>query len=167
MFGSNDFEPPFLPFFGLSHKLRESRKMAAYDEVDRELSIAERNASPTRFSSGVRGSDEIERVISASSTSSASSRESVQHRPTGMSRVPTQPDLQRHPTVLSRINTAKSQHSGTVGRSVTSRRSKKPLPEFGAGKPYPPELPNREDYVVEFDGPDDPLHAQNWPLRKK
>jgi DHA1 family multidrug resistance protein-like MFS transporter len=28
-------------------------------------------------------------------------------------------------------------------------------------------LPEREEYVVEFDGEHDPLHAQNWPLRKK
>ncbi|KAL2156838.1 hypothetical protein VTH06DRAFT_4215 [Thermothelomyces fergusii] len=83
-----------------------------------------------------------------------------------MSRVETQRDLERDPTELSRIQTARSQHSGTVGRSK-SKEWKKPLPNFGAGKPYPPLLPNQEDYVVEFDGPDDPLHAQNWPLRKK
>jgi len=85
----------------------------------------------------------------------------------GMSRVSTQRDLERHPTEISRIQTARSQHSGTVGRSATSRQSRKPLPAFGAGKPYPPLLPDQEDYVVEFDGPDDPMHAQNWPLRKK
>ena len=38
---------------------------------------------------------------------------------------------------------------------------------MGAGKPYPPMLPEMEEYVVEFDGFDDPRHAQNWPLRKK
>lgn len=85
-----------------------------------------------------------------------------------MSRQVTQRDLERHPTELSRIHTAKSQHSGTVGRSVTSRsRKSKPLPEFGAGKPYPPVLPDQEEYVVEFDGPHDPIHAQNWPMKKK
>jgi DHA1 family multidrug resistance protein-like MFS transporter len=41
------------------------------------------------------------------------------------------------------------------------------MPNFGAGKPFPPQLPEREEYVVEFDGPDDPLHAQNWPMKKK
>jgi DHA1 family multidrug resistance protein-like MFS transporter len=41
------------------------------------------------------------------------------------------------------------------------------MPDFGAGKSYPPPLPDREEYVVEFSGPDDPLHAMNWPLRKK
>ncbi|KJZ78802.1 hypothetical protein HIM_01575 [Hirsutella minnesotensis 3608] len=51
--------------------------------------------------------------------------------------------------------------------SVSTASSRKPLPAFGAGKPYPPPLPEREEYVVEFDGPDDPLHAQNWPMRKK
>ncbi|POR32931.1 Putative transporter, partial [Tolypocladium paradoxum] len=58
----------------------------------------------------------------------------------------------------------------TVGggpRSRTSTRPSRPLPAFGAGKPFPPPLPEQEEYVVEFDGPDDPLHAQNWPLRKK
>lgn len=92
-----------------------------------------------------------------------------------MSRLPTQRDdvvdLERHPTALSRIQTARSQHSATVGASLRSRtatrHSKTPLPAFGAGKPYPPPLPEREEYVVEFDGPDDPLHAHNWPLKKK
>lgn len=86
-----------------------------------------------------------------------------------MSRVSTQNDLERHPTELSRIATARSQHNATVGASVrtTSRADRKPLPSMGAGKPYPPELPEMDEYVVEFDGPDDPLHAQNWPLRKK
>jgi len=81
----------------------------------------------------------------------------------------TQRDLERHPTVLERIQTSKSQHAGTVGRSVTgkSRESRRPLPEMGLGKPYPPLLPERDEYVVEFDGPDDPLHAQNWPMKKK
>ncbi|GLA03845.1 hypothetical protein AnigIFM60653_003861 [Aspergillus niger] len=36
---------------------------------------------------------------------------------------------------------------------------------FGRGRPHPPLLPNREDYVVDFDGPDDPAFPQNWPMR--
>lgn len=80
-------------------------------------------------------------------------------------------DLVRHPTALSRIQTGRSQHSQTIGASIrsrtVSRHSKKPLPNFGGGKPFPPPLPEREEYVVEFDGPDDPMHAQNWPLKKK
>ena len=68
---------------------------------------------------------------------------------------------------MSRIHTQRSQHEGTVGEGVRSRASKRPLMPMGAGKPYPPPLPAREEYVVEFDGPDDPLHGQNWSLRKK
>lgn len=147
------------------------------NDVDRRLEDAELDAaSPTSTSRHhdfpQRRSEEIERVISASSVSTVSSTGPT-HRGVGvgMSRVSTQRDLERHPTELSRIQTQKSQHSATVGRDFKSRRSSraslKPLPNFGAGKPYPPLLPNQEDFVVEFDGPDDLLHPLNWSLRKK
>jgi len=139
------------------------------DAVDRDLIEAEQQASPQRYRQ--RASDEIERVASASSASTTSSsggsRTASARRALAMSRLSTQRDLERHPTELDRIQTARSQHSTTVGRTVTSRTPKRPLPGFGAGKPLPPPLPAQEEYVVEFDGPDDPLHAQNWPLRKK
>ncbi|KAL4899162.1 major facilitator superfamily domain-containing protein [Aspergillus multicolor] len=50
--------------------------------------------------------------------------------------------LERHRTALSRIATQRS-------------------------KAYSPPLPENEEYVVEFAGPGDPLHPQNWPTRKK
>lgn len=77
--------------------------------------------------------------------------------------------LERHPTALERIETHRSQHLFTVGSHIRSRRSStlKDLPKFGANKPYPPALPEQEEYVVEFNGPDDPTHAQNWPTKKK
>jgi DHA1 family multidrug resistance protein-like MFS transporter len=143
--------------------------------VDRYIENSERDASPERFGP-LRHSEKeeihepIARTPTASSSSSSSSNASDIERD-AMSRVPTQRDnivdLERHETALSRIHTQRTQHSGTVGASLKSRASKKPLPAFGAGKPYPPALPERESYVVEFDGPDDPLHAQNWPLKKK
>lgn len=138
------------------------------DEIDRELIAAERGASPDNYER--RASNEIERVLSASSVSTASSTGDAFRR--NLSHVSTQNDLERHPTALSRIATARSQHVNTVGSGgirsrTTSRASRHPLPAFGAGKPYPPPLPAQEEYVVEFDGPNDPLHAQNWPLRKK
>lgn len=120
------------------------------------------------------GHEEIARTTTMSSiatTSTSSSDASEPAREGTMSRLPTQRDdtvdLERHATALSRIETQRTQHSQTVGGSVRSRPSRKPLPAFGAGKPYPPPLPEREAYVVEFDGVDDPLHAQNWPLKKK
>jgi len=117
--------------------------------------------------------EEHEPIARTTSSSSASSSDPGTEVPqdNGMSRYPTHPDnagdLERQRTVMSRIETHRSQHTATVGASLKSRHSKKPLPAFGAGKPYPPPLPEREEYVVEFDGPDDPMHSQNWPVRQK
>ncbi|KAJ5812598.1 hypothetical protein N7474_008899 [Penicillium riverlandense] len=106
--------------------------------------------------------------VSSSSSSSSSSQDAMDY----LSRVQTAHSqrgagLERHPTALSRIATQRSQHTATVGAGLKPRVSRKPLPEFGAGKAYPPLLPAREEYVVEFVGPDDPLHPQNWPTMKK
>ncbi len=146
------------------------------DIVDRDLEKAERAASPGRFpprashegaKEASHGAEDLARAGTYSSSTSSSSG-SIIREEIGMSRRATQRDtLERHPTELSRIQTGRSQHSSTVGRGLKSRESKKPLPEFGGGKPYPPPLPEREEYVVEFDGPDDPLHAMNWTIKKK
>ncbi|OJJ42850.1 hypothetical protein ASPZODRAFT_136992 [Penicilliopsis zonata CBS 506.65] len=110
---------------------------------------------------------------SATSSGSSSSLE-FHHAPLqGLQSRTTQPDLdlERLRTTtslaLSRRETQRLQHSLTVGRSIASRRSKGELPPFGGGKPYPPQLPDIEDYVVDFDGPDDPLYPQNWRLGTK
>jgi DHA1 family multidrug resistance protein-like MFS transporter len=67
---------------------------------------------------------------------------------------------------LDRIHTYQLQQQYTVGstRSRTPRDQWLPL---GAGKPHPPPLPDPEDYVVEFEGSDDPMHPQNWPMSKR
>ena len=147
------------------------------DNVDRDLSRAVRDASPERFpdnfpadapspTAAVTKAERRDTMTSLGSTASSSSA-SIVREPMTMSRVNTQRDLDRHPTELDRIETHRTLHDSTVGRTNTSRRSKKPLPNFGGGKEYPPNLPAQEEYVVEFDGPDDPMHPQNWPLRKK
>ena len=67
---------------------------------------------------------------------------------------------------LDRIHTYQLQQQYTVG----STRSRAPRDEWlpiGAGKPYPPALPDPEDYVVEFEGADDPMHPHNWPMKKR
>ena len=151
------------------------------DVVSNDLVRAERDArKPERFPapypepaaapSTSNGADQakLERTATAATSSTGSSSSiSTADGEQRMSRLNTQRDLERHPTALSRIQTQKSQHLGTVGRSTTTRKSQKPLPNFGAGKPFPPPLPAMEDYVVEFDGPDDPLHPQNWPMKRK
>lgn len=159
------------------------------------MSATERTASPERWPAApreefeVQPSEEVERPImatekeelrrqiTAGSTSSSDlgERDRRPLPPNTVSRMSTQRDdvsgLERHPTALSRIQTARSQHSNTLGAGIrsrtTTRQSKTPMPNFGGGKPFPPPLPEREEYVVEFDGPNDPLHAQNWPLGKK
>ena len=75
--------------------------------------------------------------------------------------------LDRHPTAVSRIEAHRLQHMQTVGSRKFVSREGVTLPDFGSGKPYPPPLPEREEYVVEFSGFDDPRHAQNFPMRKK
>lgn len=165
------------------------------DKADQWMRDVERDASPERFpgsahSSSVRPeqharpADTVEKndtltrsatAQSSSSSSSSSSGISIQREEIGISRIPTERDdaagLERHATALSRIQTGRSQQNFTVGGGLrsrtTTRESKKPLPAFGGGKQYPPMLPARDEYVVEFDGPEDPLHAQNWPLMRK
>ena len=73
--------------------------------------------------------------------------------------------LERHPTALQRIDDHRLQHSQTVG--TTRSKPWKELPDFGGGKEYPPLLPEREEYVVEFSGHDDPTHPQNWTSKRK
>lgn len=149
---------------------------------DRELGQAETSASP--YSPG-QPSDhhheqqyhyETERPPSLSSSDSYSSSVDRYRSPrlNSLHSRNTELDLERQRTTasqaLSRIETGRIQHALTVGgESVKSRLSttKGPLPPFGDGKPYPPHLPERDDYVVGFDGPGDPTFPQNWPLMRK
>lgn len=75
--------------------------------------------------------------------------------------------IDRHPTAIERIEAHRLQHMQTVGSSKPLISEGMELPDFGGGKPYPPPLPEREEYVVEFSGHDDPRHAQNFPMKKK
>ncbi|KAJ5787307.1 Major facilitator superfamily domain general substrate transporter [Penicillium paradoxum] len=120
-----------------------------------------------------RNSAEAERPITSGSFgSSLSSSSSFEYDPQvhRLQSRNTELDLERHRTgtsrALSRTETQRTQHALTVGESLKSRPSRAPLPPFGGGKAYPPLLPAREDYVVEFDGPDDPLYPLNWPVTK-
>lgn len=53
---------------------------------------------------------------------------------------------------------------GQVYDSVEKRQG---ALSMGAGKPIPPPLPDSKEYIVEFDGPDDPGHPLNWSLTVK
>ncbi|KAL4948708.1 major facilitator superfamily domain-containing protein [Aspergillus filifer] len=67
---------------------------------------------------------------------------------------------------LDRINTYRLQQQETVGSSRSRVPREQWLP-LGAGKPYPPDLPSVEAYIVEFEGSDDPMHPQNWSMRRR
>lgn len=136
------------------------------DEISQNLEKAELDAGRSHHSVD-QGSHAARTDSIASSGSVSSSSPSELEGGANIECIQTSYDLERNPTALSRIATQRSQHSGTVGAGLKPRVSKKALPPFGAGKPYPPPLPEKEAYVVEFDGPDDPLHPQNWTLKKK
>ena len=115
--------------------------------------------------------DDSDRSVSSSSasSSSASSVRLEEIRTANMSRTTTSRinRSETHPDALDRIETHRTQHSSTVGAIKSRKTTQKEIPAMGAGKPYPPMLPEMEEYVVEFDGFDDPRHAQNWPMRSK
>ncbi|KOS46818.1 hypothetical protein ACN38_g2213 [Penicillium nordicum] len=67
---------------------------------------------------------------------------------------------------LERINTYRLQHRSTVGSGIGVTPPDQWLP-LGAGKPHPPALPDPEQYIVEFNDANDPLHPQNWSLKRK
>ncbi|KAK9431225.1 major facilitator superfamily domain-containing protein [Lipomyces doorenjongii] len=71
------------------------------------------------------------------------------------------------PVTLQRMESARSIHSEIMGCKLRKKRVLGLLPPFGAGKDYPVQPPDIETYIVEFDGADDPMHPQNWTVRKK
>jgi MFS transporter, DHA1 family, multidrug resistance protein len=122
---------------------RDFEKAEAEREAQRRASLASTDSSSTGSSSSVHAG-----LSSAATASLARTR--------------------THPIEQHRTQTHRLQHSQTVGAHPTkSKVPSTPLPEFGGGKPYPPPLPEREEYVVEYDGKDDPLHPQNWLFKKK
>ncbi|KAK9482109.1 major facilitator superfamily domain-containing protein [Lipomyces starkeyi] len=70
---------------------------------------------------------------------------------------------------LEQIQSQISIQRETAGdlNKLESSNSSFPLPAFGGGKDYPPIPPDRENYVVEFDGAGDPMHPQNWRASRK
>ncbi|KAK9378018.1 major facilitator superfamily domain-containing protein [Kockiozyma suomiensis] len=82
---------------------------------------------------------------------------------------PSHPEQDDDPNLLQRVRTAISIASETIGtpKQLEFTKSGQALPAFGGGKPFPPLVQNRESYVVEFDGPNDPIHPQNYALLKK
>jgi MFS transporter, DHA1 family, multidrug resistance protein len=149
------------------------------DIVDRDLERAEVQATRTWSArSSLERQREFEKAEAERKTERRASRISTDSSSTGSSSsvggglssavTASLARTRTHPIEQHRTETHRLQHSQTVGAHPTkTRASTKSLPEFGGGKPYPPPLPEREEYVVEYDGKDDPLHPQNWLFKKK
>ncbi len=146
--------------------------LAAKEEERKEEEVAPLSPTSTNTSSSSASSRSrrLDQIRTAHSTATSHDRR------TSDGNILHLHPTERHPEAIARIETHRSQHRSTVGaaavesrltRTLSRRKPEKPLPSLGAGKPFPPQLPDREEYVVEFDGADDPLHAQNWPMKKK
>lgn len=164
------FLSSFEPEFFLQNIMDVVSRDIEKAEIDADRghdSITQTHAEPTTVQHArTRSHSSSPSSSSSVSSSDNSSRSGNLGVSTTVSRTYTQRDLERHPTALSRIATQRSQHGATVG-ALHSRASQGTLPAFGAGKPYPPLLPDKEEYVVEFDGPEDSSHPHNWPFKKK
>ncbi|EGV62000.1 hypothetical protein CANTEDRAFT_115464 [Yamadazyma tenuis ATCC 10573] len=76
-------------------------------------------------------------------------------------------ELSRYESNVSASRTLSRRLTGADELIEKAKESKEPLPQMGGGRPYPPTLPDREQFIVSYDGPDDPIHPHNFPLRKK
>lgn len=78
--------------------------------------------------------------------------------------------LSRRPTNLNEVELERIETYCLQQRSTVESGAPVPREEWlpmGAGKPYPPILPDPEQFVVEFTDANDPLHPQNWSMRRK
>lgn len=162
----------------MSYDPRNERNLDNANVVDRDMVLSEREASRNYVSPvHERRESEIQRERTQQSALSEESSSSDSASERSMSRIATASAAGRvstnatrtrtHPLENHRTHTHALQQVQTVGATSTKSKKEKPLPNFGGGKPYPPPLPPYEDYVVEFDGPDDPLHPQNWAFKRK
>ncbi|CAN6674667.1 polyamine transporter 1 [Trichomonascus vanleenenianus] len=82
-------------------------------------------------------------------------------------------DLEANPVPLTRTVTGGSEFSRAdqdmLTRVLTSGTHRPHRSDFhlGGGRPCPPDLPERDQWRVDFNGPDDPEFPHNWPMRRK
>ena len=152
---------------------RRSRRSQASREPAREPVEEVEEVQPIRSHDGPYGTPNETGSISSSVSSRRGRSDRMRSRQMStLSKTSTKMErdimayIDRHPTAIDRIEHHRLQHMQTVGSRKT-RPDDFELPDFGGGKEYPPLLPEREEYVVEFSGHDDPRHAQNFPMKKK
>jgi DHA1 family multidrug resistance protein-like MFS transporter len=125
------------------------------DTIDRDIEAAEIEASPENYL-------QDHAVHTTTGTSSEGSSNTLFTLAGLQAR-------KSHPTELDRISTYRTIHASTVGALASPKDDSRiqKVKTLGAGKVFAPADYNVEDFLVEFDGHDDPLHPQNWPMRKR
>ncbi|CAH2353576.1 polyamine transporter 1 [[Candida] railenensis] len=76
-------------------------------------------------------------------------------------------DLSRH--MSNAVASREISRKLTGGEKLLEKanNTNEPMPVMGGGRDYPPPIGDREIYSVTFDGPKDPEHPHNWPLKTK
>jgi len=167
-----DASPPNDPWPGMQREEVEAAPRAEEEEERPQAHSAHDGRHMSIASTGSSSSSSFSSVAQESIRPNGQ-RQRTHHLDSTLTQTSTQVEeklfayLDRHPTAIQRVQDHRLQHIGTVGSRKSGPLDTAQLPNFGGKKPYPPPLPAQEEYVVEFDGHDDPLHAQNWPLRKK
>ena len=173
-FATQDPDDKFTPEYERVHSEYAARQQTRRAESQQSRRSTEPRAEPAEeveevedrprhHRDGPHGTpDETGSIASSSSSSSSSIRQEEmrgQARSRNMSTVSKTSTrmerdlmeyLDRHPTAIGRIQQHRLQHMQTVGSTKQPTEAGVELPDFGGGKPYPPPLPEREEYVVEF-----------------
>lgn len=76
-------------------------------------------------------------------------------------------ELSRYESSVEASRTLSQRLTGSESLMSKANETDEPMPPMGGGKEYPPPLGSREPYMVEYNGPDDPIHPHNWPSVKK
>lgn len=76
-------------------------------------------------------------------------------------------ELSRYESSAEASRTLSQRLTGSESLMSRANETDEPMPPMGGGKEYPPPLGSRESYMVEYNGPDDPIHPHNWPPVKK
>lgn len=166
-------EPAETPHDEVGQPLEEVETGGPLEEVETQSRRHGRGPHGTPNETGSMASGSSASSMQEESIRGQSSRRTRQRHMSTISKTSTRMErdmmdyLDRHPTAITRIEQHRLQHMQTVGSQKVFSREGIELPDFGGGKSYPPPLPEREEYVVEFSGFDDPRHAQNFTMKKK
>ena len=68
---------------------------------------------------------------------------------------------------MATIDSTGSESLFTPRDCADEKSQRQTQPRMGVGRPFPPDLPELEAYVVDFEGQDDPWVPVNWASWRK